>query len=263
MDFAAPPPPPPPPPRTGAQRRADRKARRAADGDAGCRVGDNFRVLPLDNPCLLAGYLSPVSALLVRRWLCCLTWNQRVMLVLPLDNPCLLAGYLSPVSALLVRRWLCSLAWNQTVMLVLPLDNPCLAAGYLSPVPALLVRRWLCSLAWLQAVMRLPYVCSQPRLALLCWRWRALSVPTACNALLLCFDTLGFLHVDDLIVSGGAQDNDACRASQTGLTSATFSASGTLLIYTVQTRVKVHAGYSSWHDQRHSPMQALHWGLAL
>lgn len=56
----------PPPPRTGAQRRADRRARRAPDEGVGCKPGDNFRVLPLDNPCLHASYLSPVTALLVR-----------------------------------------------------------------------------------------------------------------------------------------------------------------------------------------------------
>ncbi|KAK9825655.1 hypothetical protein WJX81_005809 [Elliptochloris bilobata] len=72
VDFAAPAP-PPPPARTGAQRRADRKARRPPEGDAGCRVGDNFRVLPLDEPCLHAGYLSPVSALLVEK-----SWDEVV-----------------------------------------------------------------------------------------------------------------------------------------------------------------------------------------
>jgi len=65
VDFAAPAP-PPPAARTGAQRRADRRARRPRDEGLGHRPGDNFRVLPLEHPCLHAGYLAPAAALLAR-----------------------------------------------------------------------------------------------------------------------------------------------------------------------------------------------------
>jgi len=65
VDFAAPAP-PSPAPRSGAQRRADCRARRPRDEGLGHRPGDNFRVLPLEHPCLHAGYLAPAAALLAR-----------------------------------------------------------------------------------------------------------------------------------------------------------------------------------------------------
>ena len=62
VDFGA------PAPSGGGKPRA-RRARIKPAEDIGT-AGSNFRVLPLDNPCMLCAFTSPASALLVRRLFC-------------------------------------------------------------------------------------------------------------------------------------------------------------------------------------------------
>ena len=59
VDFGAPAP-------GGSGKQRARRARVKPAEDIGT-AGSNFRVLPLDNPCMLCAFTSPASALLVRQ----------------------------------------------------------------------------------------------------------------------------------------------------------------------------------------------------